>query len=139
MKRLPVVYVLFAVLGICFLIGQIGWSIRHDLMPAGDPPAPIVSEQAPPEPITSEQAPLPEPQAHPSQEALAFGEQQVEHMVEDRPQMKQYVQKGDPIWRYCVRQFAGEALGERIAWNNDPLELAEHYDSESQSSTPTQL
>jgi hypothetical protein len=54
-----------------------------------------------------------------SVEDLAFGEEQVARMVRDRPEMGK-VQSPDPIWRYCVRGFAGEALGQRVYW--DPVE-----------------
>lgn len=53
-----------------------------------------------------------------SAKELAFGEEQVETMVRDRPEMSRYVQKGDPVWDFCARQFGGEAIGAGIEWNN---------------------
>ena len=81
---------------------------------------------------------LPNPMAHPSPAALAFGEKQVERMVADRPQMKQYVQKGDSVWQYCARQFAGEACGQKITWNPDPPHPPDDYDADHQYPTDTQ-
>ena len=49
---------------------------------------------------------------------LAFGEEQMAKMVKDRPEFTHYVSKDDPIWQFCVRAFAGEAIGEHILWNN---------------------
>jgi hypothetical protein len=49
---------------------------------------------------------------------LAFGEQQMAKMVQDRPELTRYISKDDPIWQFCVRAFAGAAIGERIVWDN---------------------
>jgi tetratricopeptide (TPR) repeat protein len=52
-----------------------------------------------------------------SAEALAHGEVQVERMLKDRPEMAKHVTKGDKIWTWAVRKFAGEDLGALIDWN----------------------
>lgn len=41
-------------------------------------------------------------------------------MLRDRPRMARFVKKGDVIWNWTVRQFAGEGLGNRITWNGTP-------------------
>ncbi len=53
---------------------------------------------------------------------LAHGEAQVKKMIADRPIMARYVSKGDRVWTWTVRQFAGEGLGVRIFWNNEEPE-----------------
>lgn len=53
---------------------------------------------------------------------LISGESQIRKMMQDRPEMRRYVKLNDPVWTFCVRQFAGEAVGEPILWNNDPPE-----------------
>ncbi len=52
-----------------------------------------------------------------SQDDLVFGMTQVDKMMKDRKPMSFLVKKGDPIYTWVVRQFAGEACGERISWN----------------------
>lgn len=49
---------------------------------------------------------------------LAFGEKQLEQLLMDRPQMAKHVKKGDPVWTWIIRQFAGEHTGVRYRWNN---------------------
>jgi hypothetical protein len=49
---------------------------------------------------------------------LAFGEEQVAKMTKDRPEFARIVTKDDAIWQFCVRAFAGAAIGERIVWDN---------------------
>src|SRR5580692_5051398 len=61
--------------------------------------------------------PLPEPFAV-SDADLAHGELQTKKMLHDRPEMARYVNQQSPIWQWCVRQFAGASLGQRILWNN---------------------
>jgi hypothetical protein len=61
---------------------------------------------------------------------LAFGEEQMSKMVRDRPEFTRYVSKEDPIWQFCVRAFAGAAIGERILWDNT-LPQADGYRSEN--------
>jgi tetratricopeptide (TPR) repeat protein len=53
-----------------------------------------------------------------SPEALAHGEEQVRKMLKDRPAMAEHVSKGDKIWTWAVRKFAGEDLGTLIDWNS---------------------
>ncbi len=45
------------------------------------------------------------------------GEKQLSKMLRDRPNMQRFIKKGDFIWEWCVRQFAGESVGEPIEWN----------------------
>jgi len=49
-------------------------------------------------------------------EDLEFGRQQVDQMMSDREEMRTYVEKNDVIYNWAVRQFAGEAAGQRIYW-----------------------
>ncbi|MDX2105119.1 MAG: hypothetical protein SFY67_01845 [Candidatus Melainabacteria bacterium] len=53
-----------------------------------------------------------------SQDDLIFGMTQVDKMINDRKPMGFLVKKGDPIYNWAARQFAGEACGEHITWNN---------------------
>jgi hypothetical protein len=55
-----------------------------------------------------------------SADDLKHGEQQIEQMIHDRPEMASYVQNGDPVWTWTSRQFAGEFIGSRIDWVNYP-------------------
>lgn len=50
---------------------------------------------------------------------LIFGMAQTDKMIQDRKPMAFLVQKGDPIYTWVSRQFAGEACGERVSWNPD--------------------
>jgi hypothetical protein len=74
---------------------------------------------------------LPEPKINLTQEDIAFGELQVERMVKDRPEMGRYVTKTDPVWKFCARAFAGEAIGERIFWESS-LPTGREYQSDHQ-------
>lgn len=49
---------------------------------------------------------------------LQFGRQQVDHMLQDRPNMSICVAKDDAVYTWAVRQFAGEATGRRIYWSS---------------------
>lgn len=64
------------------------------------------------------QAPPPSTNTKLSAADLAFGRQQVDQMMHDRPQMATYVERGDIVYLWAVRQFAGEAAGQRIYWSN---------------------
>jgi hypothetical protein len=65
-----------------------------------------------------------------SNDDIAFGETQMGQMIKDRPEFARYVSKDDDVWQFCVRAFAGAAIGEHIIWNNSLLEneryLADH-------------
>ncbi len=52
-----------------------------------------------------------------SPDDLIFGMEQTDKMMQDRKPMCFLVTKGDPIYNWVSRQFAGEACGERISWN----------------------
>ncbi len=47
---------------------------------------------------------------------MEFGRQQVDQMMADRKKMRNCVDKNDVIYNWAVRQFAGEAAGQRIYW-----------------------
>ncbi len=47
---------------------------------------------------------------------IKFGEQQLEAMLRDRPQMSRFIRKGDSVWVWVSRQFAGEHTGCRYYW-----------------------
>ena len=61
-----------------------------------------------------------------SAEDLAFGELQVERMVQDRPEMTRYVGTNEPVWQFCARAFAGEAIGQHVYWE-DSLPVRDEY------------
>jgi hypothetical protein len=66
---------------------------------------------------------------------LDHGSRQVQQMVKDRPEMQKYVTPDSPIWHWCVRQFAGVSLGERLNWNKgdlDPRFFSGRYDAMNQ-------
>jgi hypothetical protein len=50
-------------------------------------------------------------------EQMAWGENQLKRMLRDRPAMVPYVKKGDDLWNWMVRQFAGEYVGGGIWWD----------------------
>ena len=50
---------------------------------------------------------------------LRFGEEQVDQMMLDRPEMFKCVNKKDVIYTWVMRRFAGEAIGQRIYWSSD--------------------
>jgi hypothetical protein len=57
-------------------------------------------------------------------------------MVQDRPEMAR-VRPPDPIWRYCVRAFAGEAIGQRVSWNPvEPTGFDMYYEAPLNGNTP---
>lgn len=60
------------------------------------------------------------PVLHPvSKKDLEWGTEQLEQLLEDRPQMQAYVEEGDAIWTKAVRGFAGETTGVRIGWTQE--------------------
>ena len=65
---------------------------------------------------------LPEEQRTISSDDLRFGEQQVDAMLKDRPQMKGIVNRGDVVYEWAARRFGGVACGERIWWNPGDLD-----------------
>lgn len=55
---------------------------------------------------------------------IAFGNQQVQKMLADRPLMRRLVKPSDSIYSWTSRQFAGEQTKEKIYWKgttDDPL------------------
>lgn len=48
---------------------------------------------------------------------LQHGCQQVDRMMRDREAMAQVVKRGDAIYEWATRQFAGELTGQRIFWS----------------------
>jgi hypothetical protein len=69
---------------------------------------------------------------------LATGEGQLERMLRDRPAMSPYVRKGDDLWMWMVRQFAGEYVEGGIWWdarNPKPLWNAESTQAEGEKAS----
>ena len=65
---------------------------------------------------------------------LKSGEYQLEKLLENRPLMKEYIKKGDDLWFWTVRQFAGEWAKGGVDWDNgDPNPL---WDSMCYNTTP---
>lgn len=62
--------------------------------------------------------------------ALRHGRVQLVQMLRDRPAMRQYVQPNDPLWTWCVRQFAGEGVGQTVDWHNEPP-LSDEFECDS--------
>jgi hypothetical protein len=52
-----------------------------------------------------------------SVEDLKYGQVQVQRMLTDRPEMARYIRKGDAIWNWCSRQYAGECTGSKYFWS----------------------
>lgn len=72
-----------------------------------------------PQHASSEIPPLLEPnevQYVLSDDDIKFGEEQLKQMLYDRPEMSLYIKKGDAVWNWCVRQFAGECTPARYLW-----------------------
>jgi len=72
---------------------------------------------------------LPELHTNLTSADLIFGEQQVSSMVHDRPELARYVSRDCALWQFCVRAFGGEAIGERILWDNN-LPAGKEYRSD---------
>jgi hypothetical protein len=90
-----------------FLVMALAWAVRWGLKLPGDRPVT-------PKKSTYLNPPL---KKYPVTAAdLAFGKKQVDQMMHDRPVMALLVKKGDVIYEWTVRQFAGESLGHRIMW-----------------------
>ena len=59
---------------------------------------------------------------------LTWGESQFVQILHDRPAMAKYVRRGDPVWNWAVRQFAGEWVQGGVKWDpNDPNPLADAF------------
>lgn len=75
-----------------------------------------------------------------SAQDLQFGEQQLQTMLHDRPQMVNIIMQNEPIWPWAVRQFAGEAANQRIYWNSNELsDKGFEYDSDHSYPTKARL
>lgn len=61
---------------------------------------------------------------------LAFGAEQVDRMVKDRPAMGRSVRNTDALWQFCARCFGGQAIGETVLWDS-ALPQDKGYDSEN--------
>ena len=59
----------------------------------------------------------------------AWGESQLRQMLKDRPAMTSYIKEGDDLWRWTVRQFAGEGGGGEVRW--DPEGPEPPWDAQS--------
>lgn len=74
-----------------------------------------------------------------STQDLRFGEQQLQKMLIDRPELNKVIFKQDPVWRWAIRQFAGEGAKARIYWNSGDLSCKSfEYDAEHNYPLPTQ-
>lgn len=62
-----------------------------------------------------------------SKKDLEWGTEQLEQLLEDRPQMQPYVEEGDAIWKKAVRGFAGETTGVRIGWSGEGFDKPAGY------------
>lgn len=70
---------------------------------------------------------------------LQFGEQQVQKLLIDRPRLAKVLLKNEPIWPWVVRQFAGEAAGQRIYWNSSALNDKDFdYDADHSAPEPSE-
>ncbi len=49
---------------------------------------------------------------------IAHGQKQVEQMIQDHPAMAACAEPNGSILAWCVRQFAGAVVGQRITWDN---------------------
>lgn len=56
-------------------------------------------------------------QADLSPSAVEHGEEQLRKMIKDRPGLGRHLAPDDILWKWAVRQLAGEALGEPIDWD----------------------
>lgn len=66
----------------------------------------------------------PAPKGELTREALQHGEQQLRKMLRDRPAMAESISPNDELWKWAVRQFAGENTNEFVYWNpSDPNPL----------------
>ena len=68
-----------------------------------------------------------------SAHALYHGERQLRQMLEDRKAMGEHDKIAEPLYRWAIRKFAGEDLGEEVFWNAD--DSSPHFDGCNQ--TPT--
>ncbi len=68
---------------------------------------------------------------------IAFGEQQLRQLITDRQEIKKIVEPQSVLWKWTVRQFAGEGLHQRIYWNAENMsdKTFEFY-AEHNSPTP---
>lgn len=55
-----------------------------------------------------------------SPERLKWGEKQLRKMLKDRPVMAPYINVGDDLWNWTVRQFAGEISRVEVQWDPSP-------------------
>ncbi|MCX6382822.1 MAG: hypothetical protein NT023_25635 [Armatimonadetes bacterium] len=49
-----------------------------------------------------------------------LGETQLERMLSDRPEMRPFITRGDAVWNWCVKQFAGGDTKIPIDWSSVP-------------------
>jgi TPR repeat protein len=59
----------------------------------------------------------------PENKAATPGEEQLDLVLRDRPQLQTVVQKGSPIWTWLKTAFEGANLGYQIEWRNDATGL----------------
>lgn len=61
---------------------------------------------------------------------VAHGEFQLERMLSDRPQMKRFIKKNDPLWQYIIEKFAGNDIGIRVYWYKEHSPELKEFSSE---------
>lgn len=66
---------------------------------------------------------------------LNAGKAQLCQMLNDRPAMREFVQPGDKLWQWTIRQFAGEAAGVPIKWSTTKLDKTGEYIAENEYPT----
>jgi len=69
------------------------------------------------------------------QSQLSAGHAQLCQMLSDRPAMRAFVQPGDKLWQWTIRQFAGEAAGVPIKWSTTKLDKTDEYIAENEYPT----
>lgn len=62
-----------------------------------------------------------------TEDQVSQGAAQLEKMLKDRPEMARYIRKGDGLWDWTVRQFAGESIQGGVQW--DPGDPQGSFDS----------
>lgn len=69
------------------------------------------------------------------QSQLKAGKDQLCQMLSDRPVMREFVQPGDKLWQWTIRQFAGDAAGVPIKWSTTKLDKTDEYIAENEYPT----
>ncbi|MCX6382825.1 MAG: hypothetical protein NT023_25650 [Armatimonadetes bacterium] len=113
---------MFAVFCCLLFAGCLSREPRQHLTPQSSPTIPRLS--VPETPLSGFALPVPPLIVKKSltKSSLQWGEKQLVQMLHDRPALQGFIQKGDPVWTWVVRQFAGEGLGGKVEWCNLPMD-----------------